>query len=330
MALRARLAGGEALSLSETFWDVSGKCERPRRQTVEGRQYRHHTFDPNWGWVRPAGVGVDGEQKWSAAEGMVRGQAVHLEVRCGRCAPCLAARRREWTIRARTECERETTARTWFVTLTANPTVQLQWSADAATRLGEGGTDPARLNEDEWYAERCKEAGRALTLYVKRVRKEAQTRLRMLWVFERHGGGGPHDGLPHIHGLVHEQTGHASVNYRLLRRQWGHGFVTAKLLTSGSESETDKVAAYVSKCCSYLTKATAVRIRASRGYGDPQYHPGSVLRSKSVGSEATVVRTEGSEEGTLPQDPTKRQDHRVASPRANAYAIASKGEVGGV
>lgn len=305
LALRARLAGGESVSLSETVWDVSGKCERPRRQTVDGRQYRNHTFDPLWGWVRPAGVGLDGQQRWSSAEGMVRGQAVHLEVRCGRCAPCLAARRRVWTIRARTECGRPETARTWFVTLTAQPTAQLEWSARAAARLRSGGTDPTRLNEDEWYAERCKEAGSELTKYVKRVRKDAGKGLRALWVFEKHGGGGPHDGLPHIHGLVHEVRGLATVNYRLLRASWGHGFVTAKLLTSDAESGNERVSAYVSKCCSYLTKATAVRIRASRGYGDPDYNvltsQSHELHSRAKPDVSPLRREAGvTGEGTLP------------------------------
>lgn len=286
LALRARLAGGQAQSLSETFWDVSGKCERPRNLTVDGRQYRNHTFDPHWGWVRPAGVGVDGEQKWQAAEGMVRGQAVHLEVRCGKCRPCLAARRREWTIRATVECGRSEVRRTWFVTLTAQPTTQLEWSAQVAQRLRAGGTDPSQLGGDEWYAERCKEAGRALTKYVKRVRKDSGAGLRCLWVFEKHGGGGPHDGLPHIHGLVHE-VGPAAVNYRLLRAKWGHGFVTAKLLTDDGESDA-KVASYVSKCCAYLTKATSVRIRASRGYGDPNYSLATASRPKGIGSRGEM------------------------------------------
>lgn len=266
LGLKARLDGGQATSLSETVWDVSARCERPQRVTVEGRQYRAHTFDPHWGWVRPAGAGLDGEQKWSAVEGMVRGHATHLEVRCGKCAQCLLARRYMWTERARTECARAT--RTWFVTLTASPTTQLQWSAAAAERLRAGGTEPTKLDEVEWYRERTKEAGRELQKYIKRVRKKSGSGLRMLWVFERHEGGGPHDGLPHIHGLVHESE-QASVNYRILKSEWTLGYSTQKLLTPGPESDHRKVAGYVAKCCGYLSKSTCVRIRASRHYGVP-------------------------------------------------------------
>lgn len=267
LALKARLDGGQAVSLSETTWDVSGFCQNPRRMTVEGRQYRGELYNPYFNlWTRPV-PSFDGTAHM-LAESATRGHAVHMEVRCGRCRWCLNARRREWTDRAIAECTRPENARTWFITLTANPATQLRWTGQAYRRLDEGGTKPDQLDAVEWYQERCKEAGRDLQLYVKRLRKLAKSPLRALWVFERHEGGGAHDGLPHIHGLLHESEDGA-VNYRLLRAQWLHGFIHAKVLTDDDES----VGQYIAKCCGYLSKSTGVRIRASRHYGLPLAKP---------------------------------------------------------
>ena len=200
------------------------------------------------------------------------------------------------------------------------------WTGAAFRRLDLGGTDPRQLSEDEWYAERCKEAGRALTKYVKRLRKEAGEGLRNLWVFEKHEGNGPHAGLPHIHGLVHE-VGPAAVNYRLLRAKWGHGYVTAKLLTDTDESEL--VARYVSKCLSYLTKSTSVRIRASHGYGDPRGL--EKTRAQRIGEAVKASRdsprpAETTDGACAPSGETAERDHVFAS--RNAYAVAKTGEHG--
>lgn len=322
LALKARLSGGQAIGLSETFWDVSGRCERPARVTVEGRKYQGYNYSPEFGayYARVGDINVVSD--------VGHGHATHMEVRCGRCAPCLAARRHQWVERARTECARAT--RTWFVTLTASATTQLRWSADAAARLRAGGTDPTTLNESEWYRELTKQAGRDLQLYLKRVRKKSGSGLRILFVFERHEGGGPHAGLPHIHGLVHE-TPLVTVKYRTLRSEWPHGYSTQKLLTDGDESET-KVASYISKCLSYLTKSTDVRIRASRHYGVP------------LGQEITRADRIGLKTVTQSGDPPRETDTyqtaaggagaslRVETPEgrpalatANAYAIAKAG-----
>lgn len=255
LALRARLDGGEAVSLSQTTWDVAGFCQNPRQHTVEARQYRGDRYSPEFGaWASPKPNG------YVLNESAGRAHAVYLTVRCGKCWWCLNARRRLWTDRAVVETGKA--ARTWFVTLTANPETQLRWTGQAYRRLEDGGTKPASLDEGEWYQERCKEAGRELTLYVKRLRKQAKASLRALWVFERHEGGGAHDGLPHVHGLLHESE-EGAVNYRILKSQWLCGYIHAKLLTDEAES----VGSYVAKCCGYLSKSTNVRIRASRGYG---------------------------------------------------------------
>ena len=311
LALKARLDGGDAISVSQTTWDVSGFCQNPRQHTVEARQYRGYRYSPEFEtWCAPVDQGNLGVAYQAVHSG--HAHAVHLTVRCGNCAWCLNARRKLWTDRAYTETR--LSARTWFITLTANPHTQLRWTGQAYQRLDTGGTKPASLTEEEWYLERCKEAGRELTTYVKRLRKHARASLRAMWVFERHEGGGAHDGLPHIHGLLHESEDGA-VNYRLLKAQWLCGYIHAKLLTDESES----VASYVAKCCGYLSKSTNVRIRASRRYGL------LVANRAPLGIGAASSTVENEKEGTLPQK-TKTTAATAAAERQERESLQSQSD----
>lgn len=295
LALLARETTGETLSLTETAWFLAGRCERPVRATVDGRPYRGTGFtsagndasgQPVMVFDRNGGV-IDGRQG--------AGHTVYLDVPCGKCARCLSRRRALWVRRAQAECVRVETRRTWFCTLTANPETQLRWTGEAFRRLSDGGTTPQTLNEGEWYAERCKEAGRDLTKFVKRVRKNSGALLRCVWVFEKHDGHGPHAGLPHIHGLIHECSD-TPVKYRLLKSEWKHGHAKF-VLTDAHESE--RVVGYV---MAYLMKSHTVRVRASRRYGDLNYRirpKGIDLVSRPL--EGAVTNEGRDPEGTLPE-----------------------------
>lgn len=265
LAVTAAANGGQQIRPTETYWDISRSCERPIRQEVDGRAYRGtRVVGREYVLLQP--------ERGALAYPMrgITPHIVYLDVACGRCRSCLAYRRWLWTVRAMSECE--AAPRTWFVTLTGNPRTQMRWAVETGLRLTGQGVKPSELTDGEWYAEMCKEAGRDLTKYVKRVRKNSGASLRALWVFEKHEGGGRHDGLPHIHGLVHETNVNAPVRYATLRETWsarphGLGHSSAALLTKGDESLLSR---YVAKACYYISKSAGVRIRASQGYGSCQ------------------------------------------------------------
>lgn len=277
LGMRAKLAGGSRVSLTQTEWDVAGRCENPTRVSVDGKAYRtqrlHYYRDPR----KPIWDESVDTARWSL-HGAINDDVgtphtVYLDVPCGHCGACLRARAALWKRRMSVECERW--PRTWFVTLTAKPHQHMLWRASAFRRLQTGGTAWASLNPGEQFSEVCTEMGRDLTRYVKRCRKASTGQLRAVWVVEQHKSGNPH-----IHGLVHEVETSAT-RERVLRTNWRkHGFAEAVLLDKTSESHA--LSTYVTKACGYISKSLLVRVRASKHYGDASYEPRSPHRPSEV------------------------------------------------
>lgn len=117
--------------------------------------------------------------------------------------------------------------------------------------LKERGIEFSELTQAQKFAELQRIAGKRITLWLKRVRKNSGAVIRYLLVAERHKTG-----LPHYHLLVHEMGG--VVRHRHLADSWSYGFTNFKLVLGG------RPASYVAK---YLGKSHDARVRASLGYG---------------------------------------------------------------
>lgn len=237
---RALANGGTRRNGSSFFsyeWNIAGQCQRP----VPVELYAAPAAEKG----RYIEVGPMDDKPLR----------LNMETRCRKCEACLKARRIEWTMRARWECEIAT--RTWFGTLTLRPDEQhmalMRARRDAARR----GFDFESLSPDHQFRERCRVIGRWVTLYLKRLRKQTGAKLRFVCVFEAHASG-----LPHIHMLVHETSYTDIVRERQLREQWLQGFSRWKLMPEGDK----RAANYV---CKYLSKDARARVRASVRYGKP-------------------------------------------------------------
>lgn len=210
-------------------WNIAPHCESPQLVILEGRDYADRTYTG-----RPR-----------------QSRLLELTTKCRKCATCLRERQNMWTFRGVEEYGMA--ARTWFGTLTWAPEYRYVLEAQTRSRLKRGGTDFDGLAASEQFGELAKSAGRELTLYVKRIRKESGSPLRYLMVTELH-----QDGFPHHHVLLHETDPDKPVRKELLDRQWSGGFTKWRL------AKPDKVW-YVTK---YLSKERGtVRVRASLAYG---------------------------------------------------------------
>ena len=246
LARTALSRGGTIKSQSPNIveWDAAGRCSQPIYREIVGRED-----------LTPIRRGV-----WSTRR---RGRAgprhtIELWVRCRKCPACLRARSAHWRMRVVAELS-ASPGRSWFGTITLSPHHHSMMLFRARARLRARGTIWEGLSEAEQYAERLRETGRELTLWMKRVRKESNATLRYCLVAEQHKSG-----LPHYHIVVHEVDG--PVTHRTLSNQWALGFTKFNVVAHGDEAKT---ARYVAK---YLTKAASCRIRASAFYGSPTHH----------------------------------------------------------
>lgn len=181
---------------------------------------------------------------------------VDLEVRCRRCANCLAMRRRMWSARVKFELTAHAMigARTWFGTLTLSPEQQFIALATARKEATTSGQDfDIDKTDEQQFIARHRTISRWLTLYLKRVRKQAGVPFRYLLVCEKHKSG-----LPHYHILIHEDSASSQIPKRILNDQWIHGFSRWKLV------EDLRQGTYL---CKYLAKSPEARVRASGQYG---------------------------------------------------------------
>ena len=158
-----------------------------------------------------------------------------------------------WAARAMHEVRNS--RRTWFGTLTVRPEDQYRFLVSALAQRAARASDTTGLSDEEEFALRVKEAGKAITLALKRLRKElgVSGSIRYLLTAEPHKTG-----MPHFHMLLHESSD-IPVRYAQLEGLWPHGFTKWKLL-----DDDPRAAWYVVK---YLSKANNARVRASLRYG---------------------------------------------------------------
>lgn len=223
----ALAAGGRMISRTICEWDVSNNCSAPVLMQRVGR---------------PAAE--DGETYVRIAAGTKTTLRLDMWVACRKCTACLRRRRRVWTMRAAAEIAQA--QRTWFVTLTLQPSRLYLCEVVAKTRDILYDEREQDVQDGERFAVIVEEIQR----FFKRIRKNSKAKLRYLVVQELHKSG-----QPHYHALIHEVSG--TLTKATLQSAWTWGFSQAKLADP-------KTAIYV---CKYLTKSEGARVRASLGYG---------------------------------------------------------------
>ena len=223
----ALAAGGRMVSRTICEWYVSNNCSSPVLMQRVGR---------------PAAE--DGEKDVRIAAGTKTTLRLDMWVACRKCTACLRRRRRVWTMRAAAEITQA--QRTWFVTLTLQPSRLYLCEVVAKTRDILYDEREQDVRDRERFAVIVEEIQR----FFKRIRKNSKAKLRYLVVQELHKSG-----EPHYHALIHEVSG--TLTKATLQSAWTWGFSQAKLADP-------KTAIYV---CKYLTKSEGARVRASLGYG---------------------------------------------------------------
>lgn len=212
-------------------WNVAGKCENP--VTVEQVS-------------RP-----DKDRKHKAS----KMRMVEMTVKCRKCPRCLRERAWLWMYRAKNELA--ASQRTWFITLTFNPTVQMQALNECRMALIRNGLDFDALSVSQQFSERHQVLGKVVTLFLKRLRKQSNASVRYMLVAEAHESG-----APHYHMLLHDSE--HRITYRMIENEWSqNGFLHAKLV----DANQPKVVWYV---CKYIAKSSLARVRASLAYGSAQ------------------------------------------------------------
>lgn len=239
------------LGFTGVKWDVSHKCTDPIDLQIMG-------YDaPSFRWLAYGkSIGQSMAARVSARDPLL----VDMAVRCRRCTACLRVRSAMWRYRAETELFNS--ERTWFGTMTLNPTEQHRALSLARRRAAREGEDFEKLSTSEQFRKRVSACSPEITKFLKRVRKNSGAKFRYLLVAEAHKSG-----APHFHMLLHERAGER-VSWQNLSDAWQKGFSKFKLAKSGSGpfDETDrKVARYV---CKYLAKSALARVRASARYGE--------------------------------------------------------------
>ena len=260
LARHALDRGASSVRTGHVHWDVSGRCQSPRSQ-------ERHAAERSL---------ADGHATALGQRQMLP-ITVTMEVPCRKCPARLRYRARLWALRAQAEIT--AAPRTWFATITLSPDAHYTMLMRARRRLALGGTTFENLSPLEQFAERHREISQELTLWLKRIRKNSGAPLRLLLVAEAHKSG-----LPHYHGLIHEQDAERQVKHALLAASWPHGFTKFKLVPSDEAGR--KTAWYV---CKYLTKDQRARVRASLNYGEASHEMLSNLDVRDLPSE---TRTE--------------------------------------
>lgn len=228
-----------------TEWDISGRCETP----------------------------LTLERFSRCPEGLTPNAWLILTVPCRKCAWCLRRRGRMWIDRAKIETA--SSARTWFGTLTFTEQHQTTALMSARVNAYRSANDFDTMGRRDQFVALVREHSPKVTSWLKRVRKESDTRFRYLVVAEHHKSG-----LPHFHFLLHELVGCAPVRKEIMRRQWAmNGFSHQKLVVNTEESP--RAVHYV---CKYLMKTSAARVRASRFYGRPwdELRPKAIVKPESA------------------------------------------------
>lgn len=258
----------EHLGPSRKRVSFAGGCESPVSRKLLARPYRTQSIDLGWVPDRvlsPLRRGVSIIDRWV--------HAVELEmlVRCRHCGTCRRARAAMWAERAMIEAE--ASSRVWMACLEFKPEVAFAMKARAQLRERARGNAWEALSSDERFRALQFQAGRYLTLWLKRLRK-AGHKIRYLVAAEAHESG-----VPHYHAILHElgepvrkccmecrRKQAAGLPWRsgqgcCWEASWPHGFTKFELVTSGDERRAVR---YVTK---YAAKNVAARLRPSIRYG---------------------------------------------------------------
>jgi hypothetical protein len=145
--------------------------------------------------------------------------------------------------------------------LTLAPAQALQAKFAAECKLIERGHTLSEVCKADHFRAVAAVVAPEITRTLKRIRTNSGARIRYLLVCEAHEGGGPHDGMPHWHILIHEHEG--KVTKRKLEASWRYGFSHFRLV----DRQATRTAWYV---CKYLSKSALARVRASQSYGAPK------------------------------------------------------------
>lgn len=169
--------------------------------------------------------------------------------------------------------EARASSRVWMGTLTFNPQEVFLIRTRAEVRSERRAVKWSELDEGAKFAALQVEAGRYVTLWLKRLRK-AGHRFRYVITAESHVSG-----APHFHIVLHELA--TPILKRVLEASWPFGFTKFKLVPSGEENRAVR---YVTK---YVAKNGASRIRASIRYGVGSEH-GSDAAAFAAASVAAI------------------------------------------
>lgn len=273
------------LSNGHWKWDISGDCLNPVYREMYGRPYMDKpTLGPS-------------QSRW-----------LEVRARCRTCEKCLAQRGKLWRGRLLGELRQSQSEnrRSWFVTLTANPTMRTYYKMKANQRFIRGGkapkekgsfecTDFENTSEADRFRMIHREISRDITLFLKRLRSEPVTRWRRrkglvsagmyalhpkkeakrlfrLWVTEN-----PCPKQARIRYVIVTEAHKAAEvfpHYHILIHECDHQ-LTADHIKDQWRSRIGFIDRKLVKgepeamlyLCKYLTKSSLARVRASNGYG---------------------------------------------------------------
>lgn len=253
-------------TLSKFEADFSGRCESPIDVALWAHPQtwtlvdRDKLPDATQGRLLPEVQVLNAPaREFIGVAGLNYPIGIDMQVRCRKCDACRQARARLWAEKAQAEIR--AWPRTWFATFTATPQQHYLWLSQARKHRLETGRSFDAENADSEFYDICAQAGRDLTRYWKRVRKEVGGPIRYFFVAERHtdvSHGGGNFMRPHWHALIHETDVYHPIRKAVLKKHWQYGFTTFKLV------ENPGAAWYL---CKYISKDIGTRIRASLRYG---------------------------------------------------------------
>lgn len=271
IAGRALSKGGRLTSPRHVEWDIAGRCQDPKAQTLvatsdvpPGRKTRERRSDD------------PGHDIF----------AVTLLTRCRQCAPCRMYRKAQWQPKVGMELAKS--PRTWMVTLTFDPMVHFQARARAFSYSDYSGLTWHTMSEHQRFKLHEANLYPEVQKYIKRLRKKWVEKykqptgvvpLRYVCIAEQHTQ--QLEGYPHYHLLMHETDWLRPLKWKWLDNKWPW-HANASLVDHEQRSRAHW---YVTK---YLTKQCSSRIRASFAYG----RGSSVLNDNKVTKELCVIEND--------------------------------------
>lgn len=269
-------------NLARSQWDIARDCQRP---------YVRHIFGSTHG--RDA---TPVERK-----GPQTGVSVEMLTPCRRCEACLAARRRLWSARARSETAGS--PETWFGTLTFRADLQFHWLQQCWEDARADGVDFDQLSIETQFSARLRRAAKEARKYIARLRQVLPCPIvgdkrvpnwRYLLVAERHSQG-TDDTRPHFHMLLHVISPHYRVPLADAVTKYGTTVQCPQVLEDeweacGFSKWRQVTSSNCTYLCKYLAKDSNNRVRASQMYGAFDY--AGLNHLNVVNALASIASTE--------------------------------------